>query len=105
MSDPITVPPALVRGCNTPHGINVLSDWIEEQTGHQPDFHQSGWSETAFDGYKEFLTNTYDSTGCEYGIDLGDGIGDGYDYSNGYGDGMGIGFHSGYGIEGCNDGY
>ena len=27
------VPPALVLGCNTPHGIGVLSDWIEERTG------------------------------------------------------------------------
>ena len=34
------VPPALVLGCNTPHGIGVLSDWIEERTGHAPDFHE-----------------------------------------------------------------
>ena len=45
------VPPALVLGCNTPHGIGVLSDWIEEQTGHAPDFAATGWSDGSGYGY------------------------------------------------------
>ena len=64
------VPEALVLGCNSPHGIGVLSDWIEEQTGHPPDFAATGWS---------------------------DGDGDGYGYGSGYGSGSGYGYGSGYG--------
>lgn len=36
------IPSALVLGCNTPHGINILSDYIEKLTGHSSDFYQSG---------------------------------------------------------------
>ena len=68
--DPIEPPAALVLGCNTPHGIGVLSDWIEERTGHPPDFEATGWSDVAGDGY---------------------GYGYGYGYGSGYGDGYGDG--------------
>ena len=69
------VPPALVLGCNSPHGIGVLSDWIEEQTGHPPDFAATGWSDGDGDGYGN-----------------GSGYGDGYGYGYGYGSGDGSGY-------------
>ena len=102
-------PPALVLGCNTLHGINVLSDWIEEQIGHQPQFHESGWS----DGYK-YNMHIHDGNGSGNGNEYGDnyddeyygdgccgdgdgnGCGDGY-YEHGYGSGFGNGCGSGYG--------
>ena len=64
----IYIPPALVLGCNTPHGINVLSDYIEEQTGCTPDFTMTGWSDN--------------NVGLNY---YGYGDGDGYGYGNGNG--------------------
>lgn len=103
MSDPIIPPPALVQGCNTPHGICVLSDWIEERTGVKPEFHQPGWSES--------FTHL-GTTGCGYGYSTGDGggDGDGGGYGDAYGDGSGSGCGDGYGNysgdgNGCGDGY
>ena len=63
----IEPPAALVLGCNTPHGIGVLSDWIEEQTGHAPDFVATGWSDGSGNGYG-------------YGESYGNGYGYGYGY-------------------------
>lgn len=82
MSEPINIPPALVLGCNTPHGINILSDYIEEQTGHTPDFHQAGWSEG---------NCLYGNYGYDYNISKCDGTGDGYGYGFNHGDGTGSG--------------
>ena len=81
------VPPALVLGCNSPHGIGVLSDWIEEQTGHPPDFAATGWSDGDGYGY---------GSGSGYGYGNGDGDGDGYGYGDGYGSGSGYGYGYGY---------
>lgn len=79
--DRIEPPAALVLGCNTPHGIGVLSDWIEEQTGHAPDFHGAGWSE----GRVNHENGIGDGRG--YGglsIEIGVGHGDGWgDFNNG----------------------
>ena len=91
MSDPIIPPPALVLGCNTPHGINVLMDWIEERTGHAPDFHDG----RGFDEGSSSRSNG-DGFGSPYGWINGDGEGDGHAY--GYGDlGDGFGNGEGYG--------
>ena len=38
-------PEALVRGCNDPINIGVLSDWIEEQYGIALDLDRSGWGD------------------------------------------------------------
>ena len=100
-------PAALVLGCNTPHGLGVLSDWIEEQTGHAPDFHGPGWS----DGKSGFS----DGGGYGHGMifDHGDGYGsgslahdgtgygDGGAYGRAHGDGWGDGecYGSGHGYE------
>lgn len=82
-----TVPPtALVLGCNTPHGVGVLSDWIEEQTGHAPDFHGGSWDCLSYMG-------AYGG-GLGYGTDNGDGYGDGLHYGS-Y-DGGGFGFGDGF---------
>lgn len=84
MSEPIIPPPALVLGCNTPHGIGVLSDWIEEQTGHAPDFGLTSWS----DGRPT-------TTGDGYGNGNGDGRGNGFgcgNVENGGGNGGGHGY-------------
>lgn len=75
--DRIEPPAALVLGCNTPHGIGVLSDWIGEQTGHAPDFHGAGWSEGKTFGNGGNAANE------------GNGFGDGLGYGNGNGDGRG----------------
>lgn len=74
-------PPALVLGCNTPHGLGVLSDWIQEQTGITPDFGSTNWS----DGYAT-------DTGAGFGHDLAGGSGCGYGFSDGSGDGNGYGY-------------
>ena len=107
MSDPIITPPALVRGCNTPHGINVLSDWIEEQTGHPFDVDQSGW-DTIYPYYFNGTCMNYENTslghtgfgdGCKdkYGGRAwnrdGYGYGDGDGYGNSQGDGWGYGHY------------
>lgn len=92
------IPPSLVLGCNTPHGLGVLSDWIEEQTGIAPDFIDTGWS----DGYSIGIGNAIVAGyGCGYGY--GDGDGDGYGDGFGYGygycghDGIGIGYGNEFG--------
>lgn len=77
MIDQINIPIALILGCNTPHGVGVLSDWIEEQTGCAPDFYQSGWSEDN--------ENVY-SVSCCY--QFGDGNGTSYGYFCGHGYGL-----------------
>ena len=84
-AESIEPPAALVLGCNTPHGIGVLSDWIEEQTGHAPDFAATGWSDGYGDGYGDGDGNGY-----------GDGDGNGYGYGNGDGYGYGDGDGDGY---------
>lgn len=99
------IPPALVLGCNTSHGIGVLSDWIEEQIGHAPDFSQSKWSDDLGDstgnGYSSSLAFT--STGAGNGIGYGcgfaysDGSGSGYGYTLGNGTGCGYGLFDGDG--------
>lgn len=78
------IPPALVLGCNTPHGIGVLSDYIEEQIGHPPDFNLTSLSNSLI-----FNCN-YD-----YNKINGEGYGEGYAYNNG--NGRGNGFIYGYG--------
>ena len=97
-----TIPTALILGCNTPHGINVLSDWIEEQTGHPPDFHQSGWSNFSYD--HGFAPGDSIGKGCGYAY--GDGFG--YHYGTGdYGPDRGNGYGCGCGDwdgHGCGDG-
>lgn len=94
-------PPALVLGCNTPHGLSVLSDWIEEQTGVAPDFTSTTWSNDQISGY--ILVNPY------YGTITGNGRGDGHGYGsgrNGFGDGAHHGdrWGDGYG-DGSYDAY
>ena len=88
-------PIALVLGCNAPHGVGVLSDWIEEQTGYAPDFNDTSWSDGFIYCY-----------GDGYGDDFGDGYGEGYSGGgSGYGfidgDGQGDGFIG----DGKGDGY
>jgi len=100
MSDPIEPPAALVLGCNTPHGIGVLSDWIEERTGHAPDFTTpfpvQNMDEQKFDRYGN-------GDGNGYGFSDGNGSGDGWPmlYSDfeegGFGDGYEYAYHGGGG--------
>ena len=78
-------PEALVRGCNDPISIGILSDWIEEQYGIVLDYNQSGWSEGI--GYNH--QNIYN-----YGDIYNEKNGDGY----GYGDNCGSSFGNGFGI-------
>lgn len=108
MSEIITIPTALVLGCNTPHGIGVLSDWIEEQTGHAPDFQQSGWSDGKYGNTKDdnngfghgYGTNIGGGSGSSYFHGSGhycnrffnDGFGDGHGYGHGEGRGYGFGW-------------
>ena len=84
-------PEALVRGCNDPVSIGVLSDWIEEQYGIALDYEQSGWS----DGYGFHRAQ---------GIRRGDGRGDAYSFTNGDGQGNGQIENYGYWYN-DNDGY
>ena len=87
----IYIPPALVLGCNKPHSIGILSDWIEEQTGHPLDLDQSGWSDMK-NNIKYFdVEDTIDRIDCEYYYQNGDGSGRGLHQANFYGDGMGVG--------------
>lgn len=90
------IPPSLVLGCNTPHGLGVLSDWIQEHTGVAPDFTSTSWSD-------DYGVNYNFGSGDGYAHDVGDGAGAGgfYGYAshcNGYGDG------NGYGYGGSGDG-
>ena len=98
----IHIPPALVLGCNTPHGIGVLSDWIEEQTGFPLDLDQSGWSDKngigAGYGYGRPNINSGYGNGCGYGFDRSY-----YCDGDGYGSGDCYGFFSSYGSL-CGDG-
>lgn len=98
MNESIEPPPALVLGCNTPHGIGALSDWIEEQTGHAPDFTTPSAPTSTHDEHTRHIGNGYEhgyggcdgiGEGCGY-VD-GNGHGDGEDYGDGCGDGHGDG--------------
>lgn len=94
-----TVPPALVLGCNTPHGIGVLSDWIQEHTGVAPDFTSTAWSLGNKPGFM-------DGNGSGYGRNNGYGFtfntaancvtgnGRGYGYGDDFGDGGGCGYYA-----------
>jgi len=93
------IPPALVLGCNNPVSLNPLKDWIEEQTGFEPDFQQCGWGENSIKDY------VYKSNNGYYDYNQTIIANDGYDNGNGDGNGNGRGF--GY-INGCgfyNNGY
>ena len=100
-------PESLVRGCNDPVSIGVLSDWIEEQYGIALDYEQSGWSER--NSYDDFYgQGSGDSYGNGYGN--GDGIGYGCHDGNGNGNSRHLGNGRGYGYIGGNgkgdgDGY
>ena len=89
-------PESLVRGCNDPISIGVLSDWIEEQYGIALDYEQSGWC----DGYRYNFGNNY----C-LGYSLGDGNGWGNGWGNYYGSGYGDGAGSGFENDGNGNGH
>lgn len=93
-------PPALVLGCNTPHGVGVLSDWIEEQTGHAPDF-VTGFPVRNIHEQQPDRRGGGVGTGYGYGFENGDGSGDGWVMM--YADFGASGFGDGYGYSG-NDG-
>lgn len=98
MSDPIIPPPALVLGCNTPHGIGVLSDWIEEQTGHAPDF----TTPNPPTGTDDASLGTVDLGYIyESGAMFGDGAGSAYGREDGFSDGDFTGYGNG---DGSGDG-
>lgn len=90
-------PPALVLGCNTPHGVGVLSDWIEEQTGHAPDF-VTGFPVRNIHEQQPDRRGGGDGTGNGYGFENGDGSGDGS------GDGW-VMMYADFGASGFGDGY
>ena len=98
-------PEALVRGCNDPVAIGVLSDWIEEQYGIALDLDRSGWGDytSEFYNYPYLLGNDYehfngdgwgDGHLCYYGNNEGNGGFGNIDVSyehydgNGYGNGF-----------------
>lgn len=98
MSDESIEPPAaLVLGCNTPHGINVLSDWIEERTGHAPDFATPLPHSYPIDHQLGSIGD-----GFSYGDSAGDGTGLGHGEGYGMMDGNGYGGGSGYVGSGCD---
>ena len=74
-------PESLVRGCNDPVSIGVLSDSVEEQYGVALDLDRSGWT---------------DGIGYGDGFEIGDGCGcgNGWSNGNGYGSGNGRGYFS-----------
>ena len=98
-------PEALVRGCNDPVSIGILSDWIEEQYGIALDYEQSGWSNGHIDGYdNRHGDGTGYGDGFIFGYDNGDG--DGYGFGSGIASGSGSGRGNGYGNRnGCGVGY
>lgn len=103
------IPPALVLGCNTQHGVCVLSDWIEEHLGFVPDFTSTSIADEntavyernaghgfGYGFYGDGNGSAYgftDGIGCGTGIGRinGDGFGYGYGYSFGEGNGCGFG--------------
>lgn len=90
------IPPSLVLGCNTPHGIGVLSDWLEEQMGFAPDFIGHGWTTNQSD--QIFMRE-------DYGDPDGDGFGHGYGYGYAvYAIVGGIGLYGNAGTNGRGDG-
>ena len=102
-------PEALVRGCNDPISIGVLSDWIEEQYGIALDYEQSGWSEDdIFDNINLFNIgsgfNYLNGNGTYYGTINGCGYGNGilYNYGSINRNGNGTGYGDGTGYE-CDE--
>lgn len=85
-------PAALVLGCNTPHGVNVLSDWLEEQTGYSLDvlLSSSGWSAGCVGSVGE-SGNGYGECGRGDGFGGGGTDGTGHGTDHGYGNGFGTG--------------
>ena len=81
MNNIIHILASLVQGCNTPHGINVLCDYIQEITGYPPEFHESGWSEGNSNIFDHIVGN---GSGFAYGYGVTDGNGNGFGYG-GYG--------------------
>ena len=77
-------PESLVRGCNDPVSIGVLSDWIEEQYGFSLDLIQSGWSNGDSVNYINNFIYGFDNE-----LESGNGHGNGYNKGNGYGYGYG----------------
>lgn len=102
------IPPALVLGCNTPHGLGVISDWIEEQTGITPDFSVTRWADgnsyadsVNFGPGAGFCFGSGGGYGCGYGYSNGNGSGSGDDvfrYTHTDGDGYGFGYSFGLDI-------
>lgn len=100
------IPPALVLGCNTPHGVCVLSDWIEEQTGFVPDFSVTSGSDNFGCAHTDGYGGGDHGFAVNFGDGYGDGDGDGYGYGTGYGFASREGDGFGEGITGHNgDGY
>ena len=99
-------PESLVRGCNDPVSIGVLSDWIEEQYGIALDLDRSGWDDTFIYCFGVVsLNNDYlsDNYGNGYGFGFGhyDGCGHGNGNNENYGfwwNGNGVGY--GYRVNG-----
>lgn len=86
------IPPSLVLGCNTQHGIGVLSDWVEEHMGYVPDFFDRGWSSnnSISSGYRDGEGYGFgDSYGLAHDGTDGRGYGDNYDYGHDDGNGNG----------------
>ena len=80
-------PESLVRGCNDPVSIGILSDWIEEQYGMALDYQQSGWDDVIGFGYSNGNGNGHGNifgNGNGHGHGFGDGNGRGNGYGNGY---------------------
>ena len=95
----IHIPTALVLGTNTLHGIGVLSDWIEEQTGFPLDFFDSSWNGDIYAAniHSNKNLNNNDSDGYGNGCNYGSNIGYGNWYGHGDGTGRGYGTYLGNG--------
>ena len=83
----MSIPEALVLGCNDPVTVGVLFDWILDNCEFEADFWESGWSE----GIANY------ENGSGYGYKNGSGYGYG-----GYGGGWGYGFGGTYGYGGLS---
>ncbi len=70
--------PTLVLTSNSPDKIHLLEEFFQQQNGHKPQFHESGWTST-----KTFPNDTTYNKGNPY--DYGDGKGNGF--GNDKGDG------------------
>lgn len=102
----MSIPFALVLGCNDPVTVGVLFDWILDNCEFEVNFWESGWGDDNTMNWWRGQSTNY-GCGCGYGVVDNFGIRYGSEMVNGTGDGLGHGYCSPFDVygDGRGDGF